>query len=224
MNVVKDTETIAMFIGSMGAGKSREVLRLLENEYMHYFEMVVFICPTITINSTYIECEFLWKDPGIYTIKPEDNLIKWVNAISQKTIGRKTLFILDDCIGKEDLDKTRGELCELAIEIRHRKHSLWFLTQTYVGIPKKFRRLVNMTFLWFLKDKNDQKHVADENNFIDDWPAIFKKLRDSESKHCFAYIRGDKPFSVQIKDDSDNKRSQSCREREKRLGKTAGKN
>lgn len=200
MNVVKDTETIAMFIGTMGAGKSREVLRLLENEYLHYFEIVVFICPTITINRTYIECEFLWKDPNIYTINPGDNLIKWVNYISQNTLKRKTLFILDDCMGKEDLDKKHSDLVKLAIEIRHREHNLWFLTQTYVGIPKRFRRMANMTFLWFLKDKDDQQRVAKENHFTDDWPAIFKKLRDSDSKHCFAYIRGEKPFSVQIKE------------------------
>ena len=189
-----------MFIGSVGAGKSREVLRLLENEYLRFFEIVVFICPTITINRTYIECEFLWEDPGIYTIKPDD-LTKWVNFISQNAIGKKTLFILDDCIGKKDLDKTRGDLYELAISVRHRKHCLWFLTQSYVSIPKKFRRLVNMTFVWFLKDKNDRKQIEDENDFIDNWADIFKKLRESISKHSFAYIRGEKPFSVQIKDD-----------------------
>ena len=200
MNVVKNTETIAMFIGSVGAGKSREVLRLLENEYFDFFEIVVLLCPTITINSTYIECYFLWKDSKIYTIKPKDDLIKWVDAISKEANGKKTLFILDDCIGKKDLDKKHSDLYELAISVRHRKQSLWFLTQTYVGIPKRFRRLVNMTFVWFLKDKNDQEQIAYENYFTDDWPDIFKKLRKSDSKHCFAYIRGEKPFSVQIKD------------------------
>ena len=57
-----------------------------------------------------------------------------------------------------------------------------------------------MTFLWSLKDKNDQKDVADENDFINNGPGIFKKLRESHSKHIFAYIRGEKPFSIETKD------------------------
>ena len=201
LDVVKNTETIALFVGSMGAGKSREVLRLLENEYWHHYEIIVILCPTITINSTYIECNFVWEDPNIYTIKPGDELIKCIDWISREARGKKTLFIVDDCIGKDDLNKTRGPLFELAISVRHRKHSLWFLTQTYVGIPYKFRRLANMLFFWFLKGKNDQKKVANENAFIDNWSHIFKKLQDSYSKHSFAYIRGEKPFALQIKEE-----------------------
>ena len=56
-----------------------------------------------------------------------------------------------------------------------------------------------MIFVWFFKDKNDRKRVEDENDFIDNWADIFKKLRDSNSKRIFAYIRGEKPFSIQIK-------------------------
>ena len=82
LDVVKNTETIALFVGSMGAGKSREVLRLLENEYRHHYEIIVILCPTITINSTYIECNFVWEDPNIYTIKPGDELIKCIDWIS----------------------------------------------------------------------------------------------------------------------------------------------
>ena len=50
--------------------------------------------------------------------------------------GENTLFIVDDMISDETLDKKQNSLLELAISGRHRRHSLWLLTQSYTAIPK----------------------------------------------------------------------------------------
>jgi len=192
---------MALFIGPPGVGKSHEVLRLLREEYYQHFEKIVFICPTLTINETYIKTQFIWSDRNIYTIVPGDfgfTMIEWIDKLSKRLQGVSTLFIIDDCIADEGLDKTRSSLYDLAIATRHRKHTLFFLTQTYNGIPKRFRRLATMLFVWFLKGKGDQTDIAIENSQIDNWKEIFTKLRKDSSKHAFAYIRGEKPFSSQI--------------------------
>ena len=201
LDVVK-IPTTALFVGPPGVGKSHEVLRLLENEYLHHFENVFFICPTITINETYMNKPWIWKDTGVYTIKScRNNLLQWIDKLSKASIGETSLFILDDCIADEGFDKNRGALVELAISVRHRGHTLFLLTQSYLGIPKRYRRYAAMIFIWFLKDKEDANRVAKENSFIENWTEIFDKLRESPSKHTFAYIRGEKPFSVVIKND-----------------------
>jgi len=208
LNVVK-IPTTALFIGPPGVGKSHLICQLLQKEYLPHFQHIIFICPTICINSTYINSKFIWSNENIYTIRPGDrglSMQQWVDKLSQRLIGKKTLFILDDCIGDKDLDKTRGALYDLAINVRHRGHTLFFLTQTYKGIPKKFRRLATMLFVWFLKDREDVRDITKENNVIDNWSEIFKKLRNSSSKHTCVYVRAEKPFSSVIIN-GDNERS-----------------
>lgn len=200
LDVIREP-TIALFVGLMGAGKSHEVLRLLGNEYKHHFDKIVLLCPTISINATYLKSKILWKDDDFYVLKPGENeLLKYLDCLSKQMVGLNVLFIIDDCIADTGFDKNRGPLVDLAISIRHRGQTLFLLTQYYVAIPLKFRRLCSMTFVWFLKSRGDKKQIAEENDFINNWPEIFKKLEISPSKHTFAYIRGEKPFSVVIKD------------------------
>ena len=56
--------------------------------------------------------------------------------MSNLLAGSKTLFLLDDFIADETLDKQRQSLLELAISGRHRGHSLWLLMQLYTAVPK----------------------------------------------------------------------------------------
>ena len=136
-----------MLIGPPGCGKSNCVLNLLRKEYLSSFEYIVLLCPTVRYNKTYLECPFIWKDDSFFVIEPGDQLLKWVDKLSKLLIGKETLFILDDIVADESLDKTRSTLYDLAIAVRHRGHSLWLLSQSYVGIPKRFRRLSPQCFL-----------------------------------------------------------------------------
>ena len=47
---------------------------------------------------------------------------------SKLLAGSKTLFLINDIIANESLDKRRQPLLELSILGRHRNHSLWLLT------------------------------------------------------------------------------------------------
>ena len=52
--------------------------------------------------------------------------------------GDKTLFLIDDIMADETLDKRRQPLLGLAISGRHKGHSVWLLTQSYTAISLNF--------------------------------------------------------------------------------------
>ena len=80
----------------------------------------------------------------------------------------EVLFIIDDIIANERLDKERQSLLELSISGRHWGHYLWLLTQSYSTIPKNFKRQAKAIFVWYPKEKGDLKMIHDENDVLTD--------------------------------------------------------
>ena len=54
-----------------------------------------------------------------------------IEKISNLLTGDKTLFLIDDIIADETLDKRRQPLCLPDIANSNKGHSLWLLTQSY---------------------------------------------------------------------------------------------
>ena len=73
-------------------------------------------------------------------MQPKDKLYQWTEKLPQWLARSETLFIIDDIIANEGLDRRRQSLLELAISGRHHDHYLWLLTQYYSAIPKNLRR------------------------------------------------------------------------------------
>ena len=130
----------ALFVAPTGVGKTHLALSLLENEYRNHFNLIVIICPTLARNETYESRGWVWDDPDVIPIKPNNNLYYLIEKISNLLTGSKTLFLIDDIIADEALDKCRQPLLELAISGCHRQHSLWLLTQLYTAVPNNIRR------------------------------------------------------------------------------------
>ena len=145
-NYVKDPHT-AIFSGPTSCGKTRKVLELLEQEYKHHFENIVILCPTLRWNKTYLERKWIWKDDYVFCLEPKGNLFELIEKLSELFSGEETLFIVDDMIADEALDKKRQPLLELAVSGRHRKHSLWLITQSYTALPKNLRRQKKQLFI-----------------------------------------------------------------------------
>ena len=82
--------------------------------------------------------------------------------------GIDTLFILDDIITDEKLDKKRSPFLKLLISGRHRNHSLWLLMQSYTCIPKNARRQTKMLYVFNPKDRNELRLIHDENDCVPD--------------------------------------------------------
>ena len=142
----------ALFVAPAGVGKTHLALSLLESEYRNHFNFIVIICPTLRYNSTYKSRGWVWNDP----IEPGNQLHYLIEKISNLLTGDKTLFLIDDIIANEALDKRRQPLLELAILGRHRGHSLWLLTQSYTGVPNNIRRQAKMLTFGILKKKQNR--------------------------------------------------------------------
>ena len=129
----------ALFVAPTGVGKTHLALSLLENEYRNHFDFIVIICPTLEHNETYKSQGWVWNDPNVIPIEPDNNLYYLIEKISNLLAGSATLFLINDIIANEALDKCHQPLLGLAISGRHRQHSLWLLTQSYTAIPNNIR-------------------------------------------------------------------------------------
>ena len=113
-----------MFVAPTGVGKTHLALDLLETEYINHFDFIIIICPTLKHNETYKSRGLVWTDPEVIPIKLGNNLYYLIEKISNRLAGSKTLFLINDIIADETLDKRRQPLLELTISGRHRGHSL----------------------------------------------------------------------------------------------------
>ena len=192
---VKEPHT-AIFSGPTGCGKTQKVLDLIEKEYKHHFDNIVILCPTLRWNKTYLERSWIWLDDYVFCIEPRGNLFALIEKLSSMLSGEETLFIVDDMIADETLDKKRQPLLELAISGRHRQHSLWLLTQSYTALPKNLRRQKKQLFIWYPSEKSDLKMVDEETNLmsLEDLAIIKEKLK--REKHACLYVRLDHPRDV----------------------------
>ena len=120
---MKESHT-ALFVAPTGVGKTHLALNLLENEYRNHFDFIVIICPTLAHNSTYKSRGWVWNDPDVIPIEPNNNLYYLIEKISNLLAGSKTLFLIDDSIADETLNVRPQPLLELVISGRHRAHSL----------------------------------------------------------------------------------------------------
>ena len=151
-----------LFVAPTGVGKTHLALSLLETEYRNHFDFIVIICPTLRYNSTYKNRSWVWNDPDVIPIEPGNQLYYLIERISNLLTGNKTLFLIDDIIADETLDKRRQPLLELAISGRHRGHSLWLLTQSYTAIPNNIRRQAKMLYVWYPKNRTDLNTIHKE--------------------------------------------------------------
>ena len=119
-----------LFIGPTGCGKTHLILDLIEKEYSKQFDYIIIICPTRRWNKTYHSKDWVKNDDKVWLIEPKDKLYQWIKKLSQLLARSETLFVIDDIIAGEGLDKKRQSLLELAISGRHRDHYLWSLAQS----------------------------------------------------------------------------------------------
>ena len=101
-------------------GKSHLVLDLMiENQYNNHFCYNVIICPTLQENDTYHTKEWIKNHDKVWLLDPKDNLYQWIKKLSELLRLLEVLFIIDDIIANESLDKRRQPVLELSVSGRH---------------------------------------------------------------------------------------------------------
>ena len=111
--------------------------------------------------------------------------------------GFKTLFLIDDIITDENLDKKRQPFLELVISGRQKEHSLWLLIQSYTAVPKNIRRQAKMLYIWYPKSRTDLNVIHEENNIIemqDELMNVKKKLK--QGKHTCLMMEHPRVYKI----------------------------
>ena len=188
----------ALFIAPTGVGKSHLALSLLENEYRNNLDFVVIICPTLRYNSTYKSRGWVWNDPEVIPIEPCNQLYYLIEKISNLLAGSKTLFLIDDIIADEALDKCCQLLLELEISGRHRGNSLWLLTQSYTAVPNNIRGQAKMLYVWYPKNRTDLNTIHEENDIIETGELARVKAELKLGKHTCLIMRMEHPRAYMI--------------------------
>ena len=183
----------AIFTGQTGCGKTHLVLELIEKEYKKHFDFIVIICLTLRDNATYLSRKWIKTDDNVWLVDPKDNLYQRIKKSSELLRFLEVLFIMDDIIANESLDKRKRPLLELPISSMHRGHYLWLLTQSYSAIPKNLRRQAKAIFVWYPKERGDLKMIHDENDVITDDELVVVRGLLKKSKHACLYIRNEFP-------------------------------
>ena len=189
----------ALFVAPTGVGKTHLALNLLETEYKNHLNFIVIICPTLAHNETYKSRGWVWDDPEVIHEEPGNQLYYLIEKCSKLLTGDKTLFLINDIIADEALDKCHQPLLELAISGRHRAHSLWLLTQSYTAVPKNIRRQAKMLYVWYPKNRTDLKIIHEENDVIET-PEELANVKEAlkQGKHTCLIMRMEHPRAYTI--------------------------
>ena len=189
----------ALFVAPTGVGKTHLALNLLESEYRNHFDFIIIICPTLAHNKTYKGQGWVWTDPEVIPIEPGNQLYYLIEKISNLLAGSKTLFLIDDIIADEALDKRHQPLLELAISGRHRQHSLWLLTQSHTAVPNNIRRQAKMIYIWYPKNRTDLNVIHEENNVIEMQEELARvKAQLKRGKRTCLIMRMEHPRAYQV--------------------------
>ena len=189
---IKEPHT-SIFTGQTGCGKTHLVLELIESQYNKHFDYIIIIYATIRWNKTYHSSNWIKTDDNVWAVEPKDRLYQWIEKLSQLLAHSETLFIIDDIIADESLDKRRQSLLELAISGRHRNHYLWMLTQSYAAIPKNLRGQAKTIFVWYPKERADLKAIHEKNDVLKNNELIVASKFLKKSKCGCLYIRNEYP-------------------------------
>ena len=189
----------ALFVAPTGVGKTYLALNLLERQYYNHFDFIIIICPTLRHNLTYRSRKWFWNDPYVILVEPGNDLYEWIGGLEKNLAGYRTLFLIDDIIADENLDKKRQPLLSLSISGRHKRHSLWFLTQSYTAIPKNIRRQAKMLYVWYPKNRTDLAAIHEENDVIETLEELMNiKQRLKKGKHTCLVIRMEHPRAYEL--------------------------
>ena len=204
----------SIFIGQTGCGKTHLILEVIEKEYNKHFDYIITIYPTLRENESYHAKEWIKNNDKVWLVEPKENLYQWIEKLSEMLQFLEVLFIIDDIIANESLDKRRQPLLELSISGRHRGHYLWLLTQSYSAIPKNLQKQAKAVSVWYPKERGDLKAIHEENDVLTDDELVVARAFLKKSKYACLYIQNEfrRGFCVLNKNDGGTEKSNSTRE------------
>ena len=197
----------AIISGETMSGKTEFILNLLENEYKDFFTYIVVICPNWSNNRAYLNRSWILNDPDrVFMVDPDEwfpnreDQFQYAIKVFWEIIGKmdesQVLFLIDDSIAEEGIDKKRSPLTNLACSGRHDNCSLWILTQAYVAIPKTVRRQTKWLVTFSCLDVNDFKTIMKERSVIPEekHDSLKKRLDNKQYSKLVLYLHHPKGY------------------------------
>ena len=181
---------MALFVALTGVWKTHLALDYLKRECLGHFDYVIVLCSTLQYNETYRQQKWFWTYHDIISVVLGNHFYDWIEKLGNLLAEWKTLFLIDDIIAGEILDKQRMPLLELAALGRHKGHLLWLLMQSYTAVPMNIWRQVKMLYFWHPKKQGDWYMIHEENNVIkmlEEVVSANDKLR--QGKHTCLVMR-----------------------------------
>ena len=111
-----------------------------------------------------------------FTEKKKKYLYQWIKKLSELLRFLEVLFIIDDIIANESLDKRRQPLLKLSISGRHRGHYL---------------KQAKAIFVWYPKERGDLKAIHEENDVLTDDELVVARAFLEKSKYACLYIQNE---------------------------------
>ena len=104
-----------LIVGITGCVKTLYLLNMIEKEYLHVFNYIVIVCPTIKINKTYQEWKYLTTDKNIIKIPCKQEYVDLtLKLVSDTFSNSNTLVVIDDCAASRCVKNKVSELVRLA--------------------------------------------------------------------------------------------------------------
>ena len=173
---------------------------ILSHEFLGTFDYIFLVCPTFAHNKAYDG--FAENDRGFFVIIPEQNQINdFLKLISFAFEGTNTLIILDDCAASKDVKIKTNELVNLAFSARHKRISVWVVTQQMTSIAKAFRENIACLVLFYSPSARDMKIIFENyaGDLTNEEKNIFlKKLKEVKYSHLDFSLRH--PFGIEMHD------------------------
>ena len=142
---------------------------------------------------------WVWNDPELMLEEAGNQLYYLIKKYSNSLAGSKTVFLINDIIANEALDKCHQLLLKLAISGRHRQHSRWLLTQSYTAVPNNIRRQAKMLYSWYPKNRTDLNTIHKENDVIETKEELARvKAELKLGKHTCLIMRMEHPRAYMI--------------------------
>ena len=132
------------FIGGMGSGKTSLVFNMLGELYSEVFHNVILVMPPNSRNSLGNQDKILNNIEDMYDELNEDVISEIYEKVKEDSLKNKfTLIIYDDVQASLKDPYVVKTLKRLVLNQRHLRCSQWFIQQSWTGLEKTLRSVMN---------------------------------------------------------------------------------
>jgi hypothetical protein len=152
-----------LLIGKSGSGKTSLLYSFFKSKslFRKVYHNIYLFQPSHSRESMSDKIFDTLPEDQLYNELNVENLYDVMNKIKVEDPEFNNCIIIDDMTAYLKDNENVKVLKELIFNRRHLRTSIWFLTQTYISVPKEIRKLFSNIFV-FRVSKNELTTIFDE--------------------------------------------------------------